>query len=62
MLEHSKALSKGRKKRIMPASLATPQDIEAFSLISSHPLHKSTKVRCIHLANVHSNARGSDLE
>ncbi|EIE19108.1 spliceosome component, nuclear pre-mRNA splicing factor [Coccomyxa subellipsoidea C-169] len=43
MLEHSKALSKGRKKRIMPASLATPQDIEAFSLISSHPLHKSTK-------------------
>ncbi|BDA49495.1 Pre-mRNA-processing factor 19 [Coccomyxa sp. Obi] len=43
MLEHSKELSKARKKRVMPAGLATAQEIEAFSLLSSHPLHKSTK-------------------
>jgi hypothetical protein len=45
MERHSKELSKGRKKRIMPAGLATPQEIEGLSLLSSHPLHKSTKVR-----------------
>lgn len=47
MLEHSKELSKARKKRVMPAGLATAQEIEAFSLLSSHPLHKSTKVACL---------------
>ena len=47
MLEHSKELSKARKKRVMPAGLATAQEIEAFSLLSSHPLHKSTKVPCL---------------
>ncbi len=47
MLEYSKELSKARKKRVMPAGLATSQEIEAFSLLSSHPLHKSTKVACL---------------
>jgi hypothetical protein len=41
----SKELSKGRKKRVMPAGLATPEEIRGLALLSSHPLHKSTKVR-----------------
>ena len=48
MERHSKELSKGRKKRVMPAGLASPQEMETLSLISSHPLHKSTKV-CPHI-------------
>lgn len=49
MAEHSKDLSKQRKKRVMPTGLASAQDIEAFSLISSHPLHKTTKVGYVSL-------------
>lgn len=44
MTEHSKVLSKGRKKRVMPEGLATVDEIEKLGLLSSHPLHKSTKV------------------
>ena len=44
MMEQSKVLSKGRKKRVMPEGLASVDDIEKFGLLSSHPLHKSTKV------------------
>lgn len=49
MERHSKELSKGRKKRVMPAGLASAQEIETLSLISSHPLHKSTKVWLAHV-------------
>ena len=41
----SQELSKGRKKRVMPEGLATPDDVGAFSQLSSHPLHKTTKAR-----------------
>lgn len=44
MTEHSTVLSKGRKKRAMPATLATPEDIGGFALLGSHPLHKTSKV------------------
>ncbi len=44
MTEQSKVLSKGRKKRVMPEGLASVDDIKNFGLLSSHPLHKSTKV------------------
>ena len=44
MTEQSKVLSKGRKKRVMPEGLASVDDVEKFGLLSSHPLHKSTKV------------------
>ena len=49
MTEASKALSKGRKKRVMPEGLASVDDIEKFGLLSSHPLHKSIKVRVLPL-------------
>ena len=49
MTEASKVLSKGRKKRVMPEGLATMDEIESFGLLSSHPLHKSTKVRALTL-------------
>ena len=49
MTEASKALSKGRKKRVMPEGLATVDEIEKIGLLSSHPLHKSTKVRALTL-------------
>ena len=49
MTEHSKVLSKGRKKRVMPEGLAIVDDIEKFGLLSSHPLHKSTKVSALTL-------------
>ena len=45
MAQHSKELSKGRKKRTMPAGLASREELENLTLISSHPLHKSTKAR-----------------
>ncbi len=44
MTEQSKVLSKGRKKRVMPEGLASVDDVKNFGLLSSHPLHKSTKV------------------
>ncbi|CAL5224503.1 g7199 [Coccomyxa viridis] len=43
MTEQSKVLSKGRKKRVMPEGLASVDDVKNFGLLSSHPLHKSTK-------------------
>ena len=55
MTEASKALSKGRNtlrgcsKRAMPEGLATVDEIEKIGLLSSHPLHKSTKVRALTL-------------
>ena len=49
MTEHSKVLSKGRKKRVMPEGLATVDELEKFGLLSSHPLHKSTKVSALTL-------------
>ena len=46
MTEHSTVLSKGRKKRAMSATLATPEEIGGFGLLGTHPLHKTSKVRC----------------
>ena len=46
MTEHSTVLSKGRKKRAIPATLATPEEIGGFGLLGTHPLHKTSKVRC----------------
>lgn len=45
MTEHSTVLSKGRKKRAMPATLATPEDVSGFGLLGTHPLHKTSKAR-----------------
>lgn len=36
-------LSKGRKKREISKTLATPDDLKAFSLLTSVPLHKTTQ-------------------
>ena len=47
MTAMSGTLSKGRKKRVVSATVATAEELEAFSLLSSHPLHKTTQV---HLA------------
>ena len=37
----SNELSKGRKKRAISPTLATPDDLAAFSLQLSQPLHKT---------------------
>ncbi len=42
MAEVNASLSKGRKKRPLPDSLASPDDIGAMALSGSHPLHKTT--------------------
>ncbi|KAG2485908.1 hypothetical protein HYH03_015352 [Edaphochlamys debaryana] len=42
MTEVNATLSKGRKKRPLPDSLATPEDLAAMALSGSHPLHKTT--------------------
>lgn len=39
----SAELSKGRRKRPMPAGLASPSSIEQYGLLSSHPLHKTSE-------------------
>lgn len=39
----SNELSKGRKKRVVSPTVATPEDIAAFSLQHSVPLHKTSK-------------------
>jgi hypothetical protein len=39
-------LSKTRKgKKVAPATLATPDDLERFSLLASQPLHSTKQVR-----------------
>jgi pre-mRNA-processing factor 19 len=43
MSARSAELSKGRKKRVVPASTATPEDLAAYSLQSSVPLHATRK-------------------
>ena len=35
-------LSKGRKKRAVPDSLATPEELASASVLGSHPLHQTT--------------------
>eukprot|EP00983_Pelagomonas_calceolata_P112105 1159851-Pelagomonas_calceolata.AAC.8 len=42
-MEFNAQLSKGRKKRALPPTLATPDDFAGFSLASSNPLHKTTQ-------------------
>ncbi|KXZ54344.1 hypothetical protein GPECTOR_5g426 [Gonium pectorale] len=42
MAEVNATLSKGRKKRPLPDSLATADDLASLSLSGSHPLHKTT--------------------
>ena len=44
MTEKSQELSKGRKKRETPASLATEADIAKFAEVSNHPVHKVSLV------------------
>lgn len=44
LMDFNAQLSKGRKKRALPPTLATPDDFGAFSLASSNPLHKTTQV------------------
>lgn len=39
----SNELSKGRKKRAISPTVATPEELDAFALHSSHPLHKTSK-------------------
>mmetsp|Transcript_14373 Transcript_14373/g.40594 ORF Transcript_14373/g.40594 Transcript_14373/m.40594 type:complete len:321 (+) Transcript_14373:238-1200(+) len=50
MTETSAKLSKGRKKRAIPEGTAAADDLEAFNLKSSHPLHKTTKGGINHIA------------
>lgn len=40
----SAELSKGRRKRPMPAGLAAPGSFDHYKLLSSHPLHKTSEV------------------
>lgn len=47
LTQTSAKLSKGRKKRAIPEGTAAEGDIEAMSLTSSHPLHKTSKVRTL---------------
>lgn len=51
--ESSKRLSKGRKKRVVSSSLATPEAIADFALLASQPLHKTSKV-CLPYFTVHN--------
>lgn len=39
----SAALSKGRKKRAVPPTVATPEDVAAYALRGAHALHKTTQ-------------------
>jgi hypothetical protein len=43
-MDFNAQLSKTRKKRALPPTLATPEDFAAFTLSSSNPLHKTTQV------------------
>lgn len=43
LTEVNAALSKGRRKRAVPESLATVEQLAAFTLLSSAPLHKTTQ-------------------
>ncbi|KAK9804685.1 hypothetical protein WJX72_000013 [[Myrmecia] bisecta] len=43
MTDCNQQLSKGRKKRAVAPGLAAAEDIEAFTLLGSHPLHKTTQ-------------------
>lgn len=45
----SKELSKSRKKRQAPPTLATPDEIEKYTCITSQPLHKTAKqgITCV---------------
>ena len=40
----STELSKGRRKRPMPAGLAAPASFDHYKLLSSHPMHKTSEV------------------
>ncbi|GLI62339.1 hypothetical protein VaNZ11_004953 [Volvox africanus] len=42
MVEINATLSKGRKKRPLPDTLATPEDLASLTLSGSNPLHKTT--------------------
>lgn len=44
LMDFNAQLSKTRKKRALPPTLATPDDFAAFTLSSSNPLHKTTQV------------------
>ena len=40
----SSTLSKGRKKRIVSPNVTTSEAIQNFTMLESHPLHKTTQV------------------
>ena len=40
----SKGLSKTRKKRVVSATLASPEAVAELSLLAAQPLHKTSKV------------------
>jgi hypothetical protein len=41
MMAVNAALSKGRKKRAVPDSVASPEDIAGYTLLGSHALHSA---------------------
>lgn len=41
MAEVNATLSKARKKRVVPDTVATPADIQGYTLLGSHPLHSA---------------------
>lgn len=61
----SKALSKQRKKRTIPESLASKEQIQSWTVASSHPLHKPSKpgILCLDInpnqPNIVSISRGT---
>lgn len=52
MVEVNTALSKARKKRVIPDSVATPDDIAGYTLLGSHPVH-SARSGGIHDIDLH---------
>ena len=45
MTQLSGTLSKSRKKRVVSPGITTPEALQNFAMLDSHPLHKTTQVR-----------------
>jgi len=57
MVDVSKSLSSQRKKRSISSDLATTENLQAYTVLSSHPLHKTTTpgVLCLDIHPKHQN-------
>lgn len=52
LTKNNVTLSKMRKKRQISETLATPDDVSQLDLAGSFPIHKTTQVECLSLAQV----------